>query len=110
VEALGARKALIYAVKTCFLNLHAELDNLLVIQSINGLHTDQSYLDLIVLDCAELKRNFYYVDFHHANMKANCVAHHLAKFALHNLDNIWIEEFPDSIAQFLSSNLSTINS
>lgn len=47
--------------------------------------------ELLVTDCKSISSSFSHFEVLNTKREDNCLAHRLAKFALHNPDSVWIE-------------------
>ena len=104
-EALAMRKGLEFAKDMSFLNLIAESDASNVVLALNAHQQSSNYVDSIIRDCISFKGSFRSLNFLHVRREANQAAHYLAKYALKNLDCIWIEETPPCISAVLAFDL-----
>jgi len=98
-------KSLEFAKDMSFLNLIAESDTFNVVLALNGHQQSPNYVDSIIRDCISFKGSFRSLKFSHVRREANQSAHYLAKYALKNLDCIWIEETPPCISAVLTFDL-----
>jgi len=80
-----------------FLNLITESDASNVVLALNARQQSPNYVDSIIRDCISFKGSFRSLNFLHVRREANQAAHYLAKYALKNLDCIWVEETPSCI-------------
>jgi len=96
------RKDLKFAKDMSFLNLIAESNAYNVVLALNAHHQSSNYVGSIIRDCISLKGNFCSSNFLHVRREANQAAHYLAKYALKNLDCVWIEETLSCISAVLA--------
>jgi len=99
------QKGLEFAKDMSFLNLIAESDVSNVVLALNAHQKSPNYVGSIIRDCISLKGSFRSLNFLHVRREANQAAHYLAKYALKNLDCIWIEETPSCISAALTFDL-----
>jgi len=99
------RKCLTFAKHMSFLNLIAELDASNVVLALNVHQQSSIYVDPIIEDCINFNVCFRSLNFSHVRHETNQYAHYLAKYDLHNLDCIWIEETPPYIPPVLTFDL-----
>ena len=104
-ETLAMRKGLEFAKDMSFLNLIAESDASNVILVSNAHQQSPHYVGSIIRDCISFKGSFRSLIFLHVRREANQAAHYLAKYALKNLDCIWVEETPPCISAVLTFDL-----
>jgi hypothetical protein len=104
-EALAMRNGLEFTKGMCFLNLIAESDDYNVVLALNVHQQSLNYVGSIIRDCISFKGVFRSLNFLHVRREANQAAHYLAKYAIKNLDCIWIEENPPCISAVLSFDL-----
>jgi len=104
-KALAMRKGLKFAKEMSFLNLIAESDASNVVLVLNTHQQSSNYVVSIIRDCISFKGSFRSLNFLHVRREANQAAHYLAKYALKNLDCIWIEETPPCISAVLAFDL-----
>jgi len=99
------RKSLEFAKDMSFLNLIAKSDASNVVLALNAHQLSPNYVDSIIQDCISFKDSFRSLNFLHVRREANQAAHYLAKYALKNLDCIWVEETPPCIFVVLAFDL-----
>jgi hypothetical protein len=99
------RKGLEFTKDMSFVNLMAESDASNVISALNAHQQSLNYVDFIIRDCISFKGSFRSLNFLHVRREANQAAHYLAKYALKNLDCIWIEETTPCISTVLTFDL-----
>lgn len=104
-EALAMQKGLEFAKDMSFLNLIVESDALNVVSALNAHQQSSNYVGSIIRDCIGFKGSFRSLNFLHIRREANQAAHYLAKYALKNLDCIWVEETPPCISAVLAFDL-----
>ena len=71
-----------------------EGDSKVIINSINGGNMTQFEFGHILQDITFLYSFFSHVSFHHIKRQGNCVAHRLARRALTNPLDVWMESVP----------------
>jgi hypothetical protein len=76
-----------------------------VVLALNAHQQPPNYVGSIIQDCISIKGSFRSLNFLHVRREANQAAHYLAKYALKNLDCIWIEETPPCISIVLAFDL-----
>jgi hypothetical protein len=81
-------KGVVVAVSSCQV---FSLQNLEIAESL-ACHQSPTYVGSIIGYCISFNCSFCSLIFLHVKREAKQVAHHLAKYDLHNLDCIWIEE------------------
>ena len=64
-----------------------------------------NYVGSIIRECISFMSNFRSLIFLHVRRKTNQAAHYLAKYALKNLDCIWIEETSPCISAVMTFDL-----
>jgi ribonuclease HI len=101
-EALAMWKGLEFAKDMSFLNLITESDASNVVLALNAHQQSPNYVGSIIRDCISFKGSFRSLNFSHIRREANQSAHYLAKYALKNLDCVWIEETPPCISAVLT--------
>jgi len=99
------RNGLEFAKEMFFLNLIAESDASNVVLALNNHQQSSNYVGSIIRYCISFNGSFRSLNFLHIRREANQVAHYLAKYALKNLDCIWIEETPPCISTVLTLDL-----
>jgi hypothetical protein len=100
------RKGLKFAKDMCFLNLIVESDASNVVLVLNAHQQSLNYVvGYIIRDCISFKGSFRSLNFLHVRREVNQAAHYLAKYAVKNLDCIWIEEAPPCISAVLTFDL-----
>lgn len=87
-EALVVRLGMQFADELMFHNLLVESDSLNVITGLKNSNFPHSYLGALLIDCHALSNKFLNISFFHVGRFGNHAAHCLAKFALHNPDQI----------------------
>ena len=98
VEVLTARQALWFAKELGFHNLIFEGDSKIIINSINGNNMAQSEFGHILQDIKFLSSFFSCISFHHIRRQGNYLAHKLARRAVPNPLDVWMESVsPDTI-------------
>jgi len=73
----------------------------IVLLALNVHQQSPNYVGSIIRDCVSFKGSFRSLNFLHVRREVNQAAHYLAKYALTNLDCIWIEETPPCISAIL---------
>ena len=104
-EVLAMWKGLEFAKDMSFLNLIPESDAFNVVLVLNAPQQSSNYVGSIIRDCISFKGSFHSLNFLHVRREANQTAHYLAKYALKNLDCIWVEEIPPCISTVLTFDL-----
>jgi len=104
-ETLAMRKGLEFAKDMSFLNIIAESDASNVVLALNAHQQSLNYVGSIIRDCISFKGSFRRLIFLHVKRKGNQATHYLAKYALKNLDCIWIEETSSCISAVLTFDL-----
>ena len=104
-EALAMRKGLEFAKDMCFFESYSIIRCSNVVLALNAHQQSPNYVGSIIRDCISFKGNFLSLNFLHVRREANQTAHYLAKYALKNLDCMWIEETPSYISAILAFDL-----
>ena len=73
-----------------------------MVLALNAHQQSPNYVGSIIQDCISFKGSFRSLNFLHVRHEANQAAHYLAKYALKNLDFIWVEETPHCISTVLA--------
>ena len=94
VEVLAARRALWFAKELGFQRLIVEGDSEVIINSINSDNMSKSEFGHILQDIKFLCSFFSHVSFIHIKRQGNCVAHRLARRAISNPLDVWMESVP----------------
>ena len=76
-----------------------------VVLALNAHQQSSNYVGSIIRDCISLKGSFRSLIFLHVRREVNQAAHYLDKYALKNLDCIWIEETSPCISAVLAFDL-----
>ena len=94
VEVLAARRALWIARELGFHNVIVEGDSESIINSINGNIMAQSEFGHILHDIKFLCSFFSCISFQHVRRQGNYLAHKLARRAMSNPLDVWMESVP----------------
>ena len=94
VEVLAARRALWFAMELEFDRLIVEGDSEVIINSIKEGNMSHSAFGHILQDIISLCSLFNYVSFQHVKRQGNGVAHRLARRAITNPLDVWMESVP----------------
>ncbi|XP_023905314.1 uncharacterized protein LOC112017083 [Quercus suber] len=109
-EALACRKAVEFAMDAGFINLVIEGDNAAVMKAITSSRLDGSRLGHIYDDIRTLAAGFRSCNFGCVKRSANVVAHSLARFANHIVDElVWLKESPPPALEALYLDASFLN-
>ena len=76
-----------------------------MVLALNAHQQSSNYVGSIIRDCINFKGSFRSLNFSHVRREANQSGHYLAKYALKNLDCIWIEEISPCISAVLAFDL-----
>ncbi|XP_057720352.1 uncharacterized protein LOC130934843 [Arachis stenosperma] len=96
-EALACLMGLEKAQQCCFFDVIVENDNIEVIQSLRLNKRQNNYFESFIVDCFNLVTSLRSVKFSHVKRSGNRVAHELAKIALTNPNEVWMEDAPSNI-------------
>ena len=95
VEALVARRALIFAQEISIFKAKVEGDSLKVIQALNNPKPNRTQIGHIICDIQILGVGMQSCTFNHTRRGGNRLAHSLAKRAVLTADtDVWLEELP----------------
>ena len=94
VEVLAARRALWFGRELDFHSVVVEGDSKIIINSINGNTMDHSEFGHILHDIKFLCSFFSCISFQHVRRQGNGLAHKLARRALSNPLDVWMESVP----------------
>ncbi|BFG31609.1 hypothetical protein CerSpe_178830 [Prunus speciosa] len=98
----GAREGVVLALSLGTTSPIFEGDAAVVVAAVNRAGQDYSNIGTIVEDVRHLQKQFPGSLFQFTYKEANGVAHRLARFGLHNVDNyFWFEVPPDLIQDAL---------
>ncbi|XP_030973303.1 uncharacterized protein LOC115993151 [Quercus lobata] len=107
VEALAARRALIFAQEISIFKAVVEGDSLKVIQALNNPKPNRTQLGHIITDIQRLGAGMQFCNFIHIRRGGNKLAHSLAKRAVLAADtDVWLEELPQDLIDVLQFDLS----
>ncbi|XP_027082645.1 uncharacterized protein [Coffea arabica] len=102
-EATAIRKALIVAKQNGWGKIVLQLDCKTIVDKLNAKSAEHLSVGVILFDILKLRMDFVECSFSFIRRGENSVAHHLAKFALHLVDeNVWQESFPDWLSSLAS--------
>ena len=109
VEVLAARRALWFAMELGFHRLVVESDSEVIINSIKDGNLSHSTFGHILQDITSLCSLFSYVSFQYIKRQGNCVAHKLARRAITNPLDVWMESVPPDTNDVYNFDLHFIN-
>ena len=108
VEVLAMRRALWFAKELSFHCLIVEGDSKVIINSINVDNMAQSEFGHILQDIKFLCSFFSCVCFCHIRKQGNCLAHKLARRAVPNPLDVWMESIPPDMIDVYNFDLQFI--
>ena len=107
VEALAARRAILFAQELCLAHVMVEGDSLRVITAINNPQKNRTQWGHVVEDIKKASSWFQTCSFGHIYREGNSLAHSLAKRAVLSADlDVWLEELPQDLIDVFQSDLS----
>ena len=109
VEVLAARRALWFAMELGFDRLVVEGDSEVIINSIKEGNMSHSAFGHILQDITSLCSLFSFVSFQHIKRQGNGVAHKLARRAITNPLDVWMESIPPDTNDVYNFDLHFIN-
>ena len=106
VEALAARRALLFAQELCLGHVEVEGDSLKVITAINNPQPNRTQWGHVIEDIKKASSWFPFCSFCHVYRGGNNLAHSLAKRAILSADtDVWIEELPQDLIHVFQADL-----
>ena len=107
VEALAARRALIFAQEISIFKAEVEGDSLKVIQALNNPKPNRTQIGHIICDIQILGVGMQSCTFNHTRRGGNRLAHSLAKRVVLAADtDMWLEELPQDLVDIFQFDLS----
>ncbi|XP_050280472.1 uncharacterized protein LOC126721479 [Quercus robur] len=107
VEALAARRAILFAQELCLGQVMVEGDSLRVITAINNPQKNRTQWGHVVEDIKKASSWFQTCSFGHIYREGNSLAHSLAKRAVLSADlDVWLEDLPQDLIDVFQSDLS----
>ena len=98
VEALAARRAILFAQELCLGQVMVEGDSLRVITDINNPQKNRTQWGHVVEDIKKASSWFQTCSFGHIYREGNSLAHSLAKRAVLAADlDVWLEDLPQDL-------------
>ena len=95
VEALAARRAILFSQELCLAHVMVEGDSLKVITAINNPQKNRTQWGHVVEDIKRASSWFQTCSFGHLYREGNSLAHSLAKRPVLSADlDVWLEELP----------------
>lgn len=106
MEALAARRALIFAQEINIFKAEVEGDSLKVIQALNNPKPNRTQMGHIISDIQRLGAGMQSCIFNHTRRGGNRLAHSLAKRAVLAVDtDVWLEELPQDLVDVFQFDL-----
>lgn len=110
VEALAARRAIEFAVESRVTWAIIEGDSKIIYKKISKPTPSLALHGLLIQDAQQLAFAFTDFSFSHVGRQGNFVAHSLArKEILNQNQNVWMEEVPPDILQFVQTDLTALS-
>ena len=107
VEALAARRALLFAQELCLGHVEVEGDSLKVITAINNPQQNRTQWGHVIEDIKKASTGLQLCSFCHISRGGNSLAHSLARRVVLTADtDVWLEELPLDLIDVFQSDLS----
>ena len=98
MEALAARRAVIFAAELSIFKVMVEGDCLRVIQALNGQGSCLTMFGHVAEETRRLGSCLELCSFHHVKREGNKLAHSHARRAVLSADvDVWVEELPEDL-------------
>ncbi|XP_075665535.1 uncharacterized protein LOC142635224 [Castanea sativa] len=99
LEALAARKAILFAIELGLQRVIIEGDSEIIFKALSESCSDCSHIGHIIKDCKSISSLFQTHSFSHTRRQGNAVAHALAKRARKSFPLlVWMESVPPAVA------------
>ena len=106
VEALAARRAILFAQEISVTHVEAEGDSLKVITAINDPKHNRTQWGHVIEDIKKASTGLQLCSFCHISRGGNSLAHSLARIAVLTTDtDVWLEELPPDLIDVFQSDL-----
>ena len=109
VEALAVCRVVEFARELGFIRVIIEGDSESICKDLSNLSPSLALHGLLIQDAQELALSFLKISFSHVCRQGNVVAHCLARRAILSESlNVWMEDVPPDILQFVQADLAAL--